>query len=57
VSQAESNGVLMRGSLGLREESLLMGRPRKYLLELLDRGVPRWVLDSGRPVSHIAGNR
>lgn len=32
-----------------------MGRPRKYPPELIERGV-RLVLESGRPVSHVAGN-
>ena len=32
-----------------------MGRPCKYPPELIERGV-RLVLESGRPVSHVAGN-
>lgn len=30
-----------------------MGRPRKYPVELLDRGA-RVVIDSGRPIAHVA---
>ena len=32
-----------------------MARPRKYPLELLDRGV-RLALESGRPIAHIAAD-
>ncbi len=32
-----------------------MGRPSKYPAELIERGV-RLVLESGRPVSHVAEN-
>ena len=38
------------------EETLrVMARPRKYPLELLDRGV-RLALESGRPIAHIAAD-
>jgi transposase len=33
----------------------VMARPRKYPLELLDRGV-RLALESGRPIAHIAAD-
>ena len=32
-----------------------MARPRKYPLELLDRGV-RLALESGRPIAHVAAD-
>src|SRR3954471_1405989 len=36
-----------------RRRSAAMARPRKYPPELLDRGA-RVVLDSGRPIAHVA---
>jgi transposase len=36
-----------------RRRSVVMGRPRKYPPELLDRGA-RVVIDSGRPIAHVA---
>jgi transposase len=33
----------------------VMARPRKYPLELLDRGV-RLALESGRPIAHVAAD-
>src|SRR4051794_3499938 len=36
-----------------RRRSVAMARPRKYPPELLDRGA-RVVLDSGRPIAHVA---
>src|ERR687892_1064652 len=36
-----------------RRRSVVMGRPRKYPPELLDRGA-RVVIESGRPIAHVA---
>jgi transposase len=44
---------LKRGFLPSREELRFMPRPRKYPIELMDRGV-RLAFESGRPIAQIA---
>jgi transposase len=45
----------MPGLAWRKENFLVMPRARKYPVELLDRGA-RLVLESGRPISHVAAD-
>ena len=45
----------MPGLAWRKENSVRMSRPRKYPLELLDRGA-RLVFESGRPISRVASD-
>ena len=38
-----------------KEKSVVMPRPRKYPIELLERAT-RLVFESGRPIAHVAGD-